>query len=113
MSPELLSEIRSQTVYYIFLEFSEYELFKVIGYFEKRNGKRDGPYIGWSDNELIKGQYKRGEQEGIWIHCNLIGENCKEEDWGEVKDEIIKEDSTSERTYSIGLPIPGFVATEE
>jgi len=90
------------------LEFSEYEKFKVIGYFEKRNGKRDGPYIGWSDNELIKGQYKRGEQEGIWIHCNLFGENCKEEDWGEVEDEIIKENSTTESMYSIGLPIPGF-----
>ena len=90
------------------LEFSEYELFKVIGYFEKRNGKLDGPYIGWLDNELIKGQYKRGEREGIWIHCNLIGENCKEEDWGEVKGEVIKKYSNSESNYE-ALPIPGFV----
>ena len=92
-----------------FLEFSKYEKFKVVGYFEKKNGKLDGPYVGWLDNELFKGQYKKGEKEGIWLHCNLFGENCKEEDWGEVKDEIIKEDSTSESTYSIGLPIPGFV----
>ena len=91
-----------------FLEFSKYEKFKVLGYFEKKNGRLDGPYIRWLDDELVKGQYKRGEKVGTWIYCNSSGENYREEDWGEIKFETIKEDTATENTYNAGLPIPGF-----